>query len=134
MCVRAYVRNVCTWLSIYTMGSNVILSMWDISQFCFFPFLFKLHSKLLKIRSIRPVKRATWLSPIVIVPEKNGTSGYTSTIGSSTPSLLQTHFPSRLLTTYLTQSRATRCAIFWVGSAVITKSGCTTKIKKIRRL
>ena len=28
--------------------------------------------KLLKIGFIRPVKRATWLSPIVVVPKKNG--------------------------------------------------------------
>ena len=29
-------------------------------------------NKLLKIGFIRPVKRATWLSPIVVVPRKNG--------------------------------------------------------------
>ena len=28
--------------------------------------------KLLKIEFIQPVKRATWLSPILIVPKKNG--------------------------------------------------------------
>ena len=28
--------------------------------------------KLLKVEFIRPVKQATWLSPIVVVPKKNG--------------------------------------------------------------
>ena len=28
--------------------------------------------KLLKARFIRPVTQATWLSPIVVVPKKNG--------------------------------------------------------------
>ena len=28
--------------------------------------------KLLRVRFIRPVKRATWLNPIVVVPKKNG--------------------------------------------------------------
>ena len=28
--------------------------------------------KVLKIRLIRPVKQETWLSPIVVVPKKNG--------------------------------------------------------------
>ena len=28
--------------------------------------------KLLRVGCIRPVKRATWLSPIVVVPKKNG--------------------------------------------------------------
>ena len=32
----------------------------------------KIH-KLLKVRFIRPIKRVTWLSPIVVVPKKNGT-------------------------------------------------------------
>ena len=29
-------------------------------------------NKLLKVSFIRPVKQATWLSPIVVVPKKNG--------------------------------------------------------------
>ena len=29
-------------------------------------------NKILRVRFIRPVKRVTWLSPIVIVPKKNG--------------------------------------------------------------
>ena len=28
--------------------------------------------KLLRVRFIRPIKRATWLSPIMVVPKKNG--------------------------------------------------------------
>jgi hypothetical protein len=28
--------------------------------------------KLLRVGFIRPVKQATWLSPIVVVPKKNG--------------------------------------------------------------
>ena len=28
--------------------------------------------KLLKVRFIRPIKKATWLSPIVVMPKKNG--------------------------------------------------------------
>ena len=29
-------------------------------------------NKLLRVRFIRPVKRATWLSPIIVFPKKNG--------------------------------------------------------------
>ena len=29
-------------------------------------------NKILRVGFIRPVKRATWLSPIVVVPKKNG--------------------------------------------------------------
>ena len=32
--------------------------------------------KLLNIGFIRPVKQATWLSPIVVVPKENGKSAY----------------------------------------------------------
>ena len=35
LCSTQYIMNK-FWLSIYTVGSNLILSMWDISQFCFF--------------------------------------------------------------------------------------------------
>ena len=28
--------------------------------------------KLLRVGFIRPIKRATWLSPIIVVPKKNG--------------------------------------------------------------
>jgi hypothetical protein len=38
--------------------------------------------KLLRVGFIRPVKRATWLSPTVVVPKKNGKLRYALTIGS----------------------------------------------------
>ena len=68
--------------------------------------------KLLKIGFIHPVKRATWLSSIIIVPKKNAKISVCVDYRKLNQSTLRTPFPFHLQIAYSMQTQVTTCIVF----------------------
>ena len=92
--------------------------------------------KLLRVGFIRPVKRATWLSPIVVVPKKNGQIrvcvDYWKLNAATITDTFPLPFTDSILDTVAGHNYYSFLDGFRTGSTAIIKSACTWTIKRKR--
>ena len=88
--------------------------------------------KLLRIGFIRPVKQATWLSPIVVVPKKNGKIRVCVDYRKLNAVTVTDAFPLPFTDSVLDAVAGHEMYSFWMVSAAITMFGCTPMTRRKR--
>jgi len=79
--------------------------------------------KLLAANFIELIEQATWLSPIVVVPKKNGKSSICIDFRKlNTITKDPYHYPS--LMRFWTRQRAMKCTHFWMVFQIPSNSNC----------